>query len=552
MSPTTWQQLKLLALGCLLCAFALSLPIYLRAIDGAVVQLAGQGTPDLDAAIRDRIERENPGTANLLMAGANESGVSLPEATQNALETHRLANPEMTFWGGVFPEFQSVTVPQPKTEATVIKAFVNKTIRAQIEAQLLASRRPGVQTLLDNRYLTHTQIFPPARSAGGAPLDAIVLATAQLSQADALEPKFRLEIENLAAEANRENPTRPIESLYLDLLAFARQMNWSQFSAFTGRIESRQTLRRLSHAAARHPDALGSLFAIVLLSPRAADVADYLHTFPETGLKDLQFALTGNQGGLASVLARQERIYHAPYRIQLASRTPSFPYWQGVNTLAARFSWTTLLIKYIALLLGAFALIRFVFQCIPQKRSTPAMLRVDGVATLRQQVLALTVLFLAILLGEPFLAQKGQTDETPINWKFPTAPAEVAAKMESMMGDKVDEMTLLALVLFFLVQAGLYALGLVKLKELQKQNSSSRLKLKLLDNEDNMFDAGLYVGLGGTVISLLVLTMNLAQIGLMAAYASTLFGIIFVSLLKIMHVRPYRRKLLIESEAGIL
>ena len=67
-----------------------------------------------------------------------------------------------------------------------------------------------------------------------------------------------------------------------------------------------------------------------------------------------------------------------------------------------------------------------------------------------------------------------------------------------------------------------------------------------------MFDAGLYVGLGGTVLSLLILTLKLAAVGLMAAYASTLFGIIFVSILKILHVRPVRRKFLIEAEAGIL
>ncbi len=35
----------------------------------------------------------------------------------------------------------------------------------------------------------------------------------------------------------------------------------------------------------------------------------------------------------------------------------------------------------------------------------------------------------------------------------------------------------------------------------------------------------------------------------MAAYSSTSFGIIFVSVFKIFHLRPTRRKLLLESEA---
>ena len=38
----------------------------------------------------------------------------------------------------------------------------------------------------------------------------------------------------------------------------------------------------------------------------------------------------------------------------------------------------------------------------------------------------------------------------------------------------------------------------------------------------------------------------------MAGYSSTSFGIIFVSILKIFHVRPFRRKLILESETPIL
>jgi hypothetical protein len=36
----------------------------------------------------------------------------------------------------------------------------------------------------------------------------------------------------------------------------------------------------------------------------------------------------------------------------------------------------------------------------------------------------------------------------------------------------------------------------------------------------------------------------------MAAYSSTSFGIIFVSIFKIFHLRPYRRQLLLEDPAA--
>ena len=64
--------------------------------------------------------------------------------------------------------------------------------------------------------------------------------------------------------------------------------------------------------------------------------------------------------------------------------------------------------------------------------------------------------------------------------------------------------------------------------------SSTVMKLRLLENEENLFDTGLFVSLGGTVISLILLNVwQLKEASLVAAYASTLFGILFVAVLKI-------------------
>ena len=74
------------------------------------------------------------------------------------------------------------------------------------------------------------------------------------------------------------------------------------------------------------------------------------------------------------------------------------------------------------------------------------------------------------------------------------------------------------------------------------------MKLRLLENEDLLFDAGLYVGFVGSVLTLILMSLRVGEISMMA-YASTSFGIIFVSVLKIFHVRPLRRQLIMESEA---
>jgi len=103
--------------------------------------------------------------------------------------------------------------------------------------------------------------------------------------------------------------------------------------------------------------------------------------------------------------------------------------------------------------------------------------------------------------------------------------------------------------LFFVLQALIYVACLVKLAEIRRQRVVPRIKLRLLENEDHLFDAGLYLGFAGTIISLILVSLGVIKPSLMAAYSSTSFGIIFVSIFKIFHLRPERRKLLMEAES---
>ena len=114
----------------------------------------------------------------------------------------------------------------------------------------------------------------------------------------------------------------------------------------------------------------------------------------------------------------------------------------------------------------------------------------------------------------------------------------------------MNQLSLTSLLVFFVIQALIYIWCLTKLAEIRRQPLEARLKLRLLENEDHLFDAGLYVGFVGSVISLILMSIGVGKISMMA-YASTSFGIIFVSVLKIFHVRPLRRKLIIESEAQV-
>jgi hypothetical protein len=154
-------------------------------------------------------------------------------------------------------------------------------------------------------------------------------------------------------------------------------------------------------------------------------------------------------------------------------------------------------------------------------------------------------------LLEPDLlkSQNNRIAESGPRLEFAVADTLSSLKTPVKAMQELDQVTLLILVLFFVLQLVIYCFCLIKLKEIGRQRLSPALKLKLLDNEENLFDFGLYVGLGGTVLALILVAVGVVEASLMAAYASTLFGILFVALLKVLNLRPYRRRLIMEVGA---
>jgi hypothetical protein len=95
----------------------------------------------------------------------------------------------------------------------------------------------------------------------------------------------------------------------------------------------------------------------------------------------------------------------------------------------------------------------------------------------------------------------------------------------------------------------MYFICLVKIRDVARQPVSPLVKLKLMENEENLFDGGLYVGIAGTATALVLQVLGVIQANLLAAYASNLFGIICVALVKIRHVRAFKRELILEAQA---
>ncbi|MDA7671954.1 hypothetical protein N8663_00305 [Verrucomicrobia bacterium] len=534
-------------LGSALLLSAVMTPAYLRSVDSDVLRIAG-GKPELISEGFSLLRLEKSGPADLLFQSARFNALDDVKELEEALGKYRSQDPKGFQQGDSDALIKRFLDSNPSNSRFVLGWMVASNFRESVLNHLQQSNRPGVQTILKNRNLQSLNVFYPVASAGGQPFDSALLLIGLLYQEDHLSSEFGQQVELLSAQVNLGKNTRHLEAMCLDILSLSKRMNWGQLTTFIQKVESVETLRTLTHHAMRSEEMLPRVFSSLRFAESGGLLADYLRKFPETAPRDIQLGIVHGQEALRHLLQRQEPVFVSSTREWLRSyglfHTPSVQ----LCKLTLRMPMFALLIKYLLYLFGSFFILRFLHQLKPEPEDASEQMQVDGIGFLRQQILALVFLVFVIVLGEPFLAQDSKKVENTTTWRFPVMQSAVTDDVESIMETKITQITIIALVLFFLVQVCTYALCLVKLKEIKKQEAHSRLKLRLLDNEENLFDSGLYLGLGGTVLSLVMLALGIVKPGLMAAYSSTLFGIIFVSALKIFHVRPYRRKLIVENE----
>ena len=114
-----------------------------------------------------------------------------------------------------------------------------------------------------------------------------------------------------------------------------------------------------------------------------------------------------------------------------------------------------------------------------------------------------------------------------------------------------NTLSIVFIVIFAAIQGYVYFTCTNKINEVKNGAGDPKLKLRLLENEDNLFDMGLYIGIAGTALMLAILILfPKAGVSVSAAYASNIFGILCVAVVKIFHVRQTREALIIEAETA--
>ena len=219
----------------------------------------------------------------------------------------------------------------------------------------------------------------------------------------------------------------------------------------------------------------------------------------------------------------------------------------GVASFSYQHPAWALLVKYVLIGLGCLVIIRawnsyFVLKAIDAKSLQSLRLR--------RKSMAFALLILLIGISEPSLLQSAYSSEYQIAINVPqlspTNPIEPSKNTNVMLAE-ISPIIVNALIIaaFAAIQIAVFTTCTNKIREIMSGEGDNLLKLKLLENEDNLFDMGLYIGIAGTALTLAAkLLMETDAINLSAAYASNIFGILCVAMVKIKHLRPSRESLI--------
>jgi hypothetical protein len=528
--------------GVAIAMIAWMLPVNLTSVSPALLRAAGGGTASLGGYGRDLVDLEKIGPAELVYLVAKDAGDPRAPMLGSALEQFDREHPALIAWGGWDPFLDPLFNLRADTgrhaSTPIINFVISGKARQTLGSYLGNSGSQGVQSLLKLRGLTATGRFVPASRPGGQPLDALILLTAVLYQGEHLSSPLQRELRSLAETALRKNELGDLEPYFSDLLSLARRLDWTQLSELLRRTDSVKTVGEYAHLARSAPDQLPLIYTAALFSDSADRVAAYLIQFGKAGLEDLKMAVGYGQGAVKQLLLHQVPV----------NRTTS-PRFAAAAELALTHPQLMLGLKYLGYFLGVWLVLRGLDRWLVAPGGAPGMSAAMG--HMKSGVLSVLFAVLLVVVTEPFLLKAAPPSEfrlrIPVLVAISNSPISTPTKPIPSM----DTSSLISIGAFAALQIAMYFACLLKIREIARQPLSPLVKLRLMENEENLFDGGLYVGIGGTATALVLQVLGVIDPNLLAAYSSNLFGITCVALVKIRHVRPYKRQLILEGQIEV-
>jgi hypothetical protein len=513
---------------------ALLLPVRFHALEERVLLAAGQATPSLPELAASLLNSEHLG-AGLRLALLSQS-MDLPAATETVATARTILSSrrDLAWLGTRDPRLEQVLATSGlafeknvTAPPEILTLLLREPVRLRLRQILKANPSPGAQSILQSLDLKPRPPLLPAHQPGGQPLEAVTLLTAHLLDSAALSPALASELKTAAYSAHQERSLEPLQPALLSFLSLARRFDYDSLRELVGGV---QTLAALDWLAGqvRSPAEPGDL---LLAATLWAGPAERLTRLPDSAKKPwavLSSSLAAGRGSLELLVQRRCPVFSNPIRVP-DNLVPWLLLWER----------PLLLIRSILLVLGSWFLVKALWNILhPTSPGTPGPWR-------PAPVLAQAVL-LALLLAS--LPEPTVTRPKPLpTYRLSLALPSASVKMGSSPRFSMETTNVITLVLFLAIQIAVYRICVRRIRQIESGPGDPALKLKLLENEDNLFDSGLYVGIGGTAIALVLQVLGVIQPSLLAAYSSNLFGITCVAVIKIFHVRACKQRLLLPA-----
>lgn len=168
-------------------------------------------------------------------------------------------------------------------------------------------------------------------------------------------------------------------------------------------------------------------------------------------------------------------------------------------------------------------------------------------------IIALAILIVLIL---SFLYRKNDFFRSLFEGNV-TAPTQMAsendireaAKNVEQINRTAAHLSFVILTVILILQAVAFMLAAKVFAGLKRSTEAVSVRLKKLENADIFLDLPLYFGLLGTVSSFIVMSFN-PNISRLIAYSSTLVGIIFSVILRLVFQYPLKQALITADETN--
>jgi hypothetical protein len=553
--PSFWIRPPVALLNLLLAGIALwlgmSIPSYFRSVSPLVLEAASTGTTTLAQLARQHLERGRPGLALPLLGLIPGEGAE--EVNQLRSEAGRILKSYPAYrWSGGPAPFYEQFVQQAQflreDETALIPSLLPGEHRLALHSFLTQSPNRNVHLILRTDQLSGWKRFYPVYSTSGQPLEATLLAVALLEQAGALPPALRNDLLKAANGALEDEPASldELESAYISVLTLGRRAGWLEMKELVGAVPSIRELLFMAQQVQEDSRRKDLFLAMVQMGTPLAPAADYLHRHGERGWEGFETAIKMGSGAVEALLAFDKPLYRPPrFWERLPAQVTSGQH--RLKGFAEGYPRMAIVCRVLAFgLCGTFLVgalrVLILGPSVAGGNERRLLINLDSLTG------SVLVTILVWVLIEPGLLDFRPNEQGSLQIKLAQVlPDDPLEQIETATSTMLDQVTILVLLLFFVAQLLVFIFGLLKIAEIRRHGSDPQTKLHLLDNEEVLFDLGLYVGLGGTVASLILVVLNIVDASLMAAYASTLFGIIFVAILKIGFLRPFRRQLILSQ-----